>query len=237
MKRIREIIFDIRNRYPNDDFFSDFEYSYWINPLKKQHYQAYNRALKALDNESWQILKEKALQHYLNHRKGQKKQGLFNQLNEAFAYRYLATRKGFENVRFIKEGKEQRPDIKFNVQNKQVCCEVKTLGISDDEIKRRSTHSVYNSSVYVRLSDGFLNKFNDAVNAARKQIYTFGTIGLVYIIIRFDDIALDYYKKYRSQLITFCKNQGFDNLFIKIGVIGNRRISITSGFHYTHYLN
>lgn len=53
----------------------------------KKYYQVYNNALIVLDDESWKILKEKALQHYFDHRRGQKKQSFFNQLNEAFAYR------------------------------------------------------------------------------------------------------------------------------------------------------
>lgn len=176
-----------------------------------------------LDDESWQILKHKALQHYLDHRKGQRKQGFFNQLNEAFAYRYLVN-KGFKDVRFIREGKKKKPDIKFTFKNMQNYCEVKTLGLSNDEITRRSTMIAYDGSVYLYLSNGFLNKFRDAVISARQQIHTLGPNGLIYMIILFDDIALDYYQNYRKQLITFSKKQGFDNLFIKIELRGKKRI-------------
>jgi hypothetical protein len=86
MKRILELIVDVRRRDPNDRFFSNFEHSCQISEQKTKYYSAYNNALMVLDDESWQILKEKALQHYFDHpRKGQKKQGFFNQLNEAFA--------------------------------------------------------------------------------------------------------------------------------------------------------
>jgi hypothetical protein len=227
MTRISEIIANIRHEHPNDDFFSDFENSCRIEPTKRKYYHAYNKSLMAIDEESWLILKGKALQHYLNHRSGQRKQGFFNQLNEAFAYRYLVS-KGFKDVRFIKEGKGKKPDIKFTVKNTQNYCEVKTLGISNDEINRRSTIIVYDGSVYVSLGKGFLNKFNDAFTSARQQIYSLGPNGLVYIIILFDDMTLDYYQDYRKQLITFSKNQGFDNLYIKIGLLGNRRIRLTS---------
>ncbi len=228
MRRINEIITDIRNKYHNDDFFSNFENDLRIDPnrTKRRHYHAYNKSLMVLDEESWQILKQKALQHYLDHRKGQRKQGFFNQLNEAFAYRYLVN-KGFKNVRFIREGKNIKPDIKFTVHNERHYCEVKSLGISNDEINRRSSMKAYNGSVYLRLSNGFMNKFHDAVTSARKQINALGPNGMVYIIILFDDIALDYYQDYRKQLIAFSKKQGFNNLFIKIGLLGNRRICIT----------
>lgn len=226
MRRVRELIADVRGRYSKDDFFANFEYSFRISAAKRNSYRAYNRALMSLDDESWNILKRKALQHYFDHRKGKMKQGFFNQLNEAFAYRYLVN-KGFSDVRFIEESKEARPDIAYTIQGKQSYCEVKTLCISEDEIGRRSTTTAYDGSVYASLSDGFLHKFCDSVQAARRQIGTVGFDGLVYVVMLFDDIALDYYQDYRKQLISFAVTQGFDNLFIKIGLLGNKRICIT----------
>jgi len=164
MRRVLELIADIRNRYPDDDFFSDFEDSCRTNPEKKKSYRTYDDALLVLDDESWQILKCKALEHYMDHRKGQRKQGFFNQLNEAFAYRYLIRKKGFKDVRFIKEDKKKSsPDIGFSVHNKQRYCEVKTLGISDDLINRWNTIAVFDGSDYVGLKAGLLNKFGDAI--------------------------------------------------------------------------
>ena len=226
-RRILEIVADIRKRYPHDEFFSSFESSCQTHPSKKKSYRAYNDALMVLDDESWQILKCKALEHYMDHRKGQKKQGFFNQLNEAFAYRYLV-RKGYKDVRFIKEDKRKKsPDIRFSVHNAPSCCEVKTLCISDDLVNRRNTIAVFHGSDYVRLNDGFLKKFRDAVNTAREQICAFGSNGLVYVIINFDDFTLDYYQNYKKQLIAFSKNHKFDDLFIKIGEHGNKSICIT----------
>jgi hypothetical protein len=227
MRRILELIADVKRRYPNDGFFSNFEPSCQLSELKTKYYQAYNKALKVIDDESWQILKDKALQHYMDHRGGQKKQGLFNQLNEAFAYQYLVS-KGFDNVRFIREEQRQKsPDIRFKVRDKQNYCEVKTLCISNDEISQRSEiGKVHDGLVYINLNYGFLNKFCHAVNHARQQIASMGSNGLVYIVIRFDDMALDYYDNYRKQLLNFSKVCGFDNLFIKIGEVGKMRIFI-----------
>ena len=61
LKRICEIIADIRNRYPTDGFFSDFEETYSISASKKKAYQAYGKVLNKLDEQSWKVLKEKAL--------------------------------------------------------------------------------------------------------------------------------------------------------------------------------
>lgn len=226
MKRIIEIIADIKNRYPNDDFFGNFTASCRISPDKRKQYQAYNKALMTLDDESWQILKDKALKHYRDHREGQKKQGFFNQLNEAFAYRYL-TNKGFKNIRFIKEDKKKRPDIEYMLEKTKFCCEVKTLGISKDEISRRGSGSVCDGKVHYSLGEGFLNKFQQAVESAWTQIKEIGPEGLVYILMRFDDIALDHYQNYRKQVIEFSNRHRFNNLYIKIGTTGNKRICIT----------
>jgi hypothetical protein len=224
MKRISELVADIRKKYPNDDFFSDFERSCAI---ARKHLRSYDEALMVLDNESWQILKDKALRHYLDERRGQRKQGFFNQLNESLAYRYLV-RKGFRHVRFIKEGKNQSPDISFGTSNMSGYCEVRTLGISVNEIGRRSSHSVYDLSEYRDLSPGFLGKLKCDFDQALCQIRSFGDKGLVFIVIRFDDIALDHYQRYREQLAKYCQDQRFDNLFLKIGERGNKRISIRS---------
>ncbi len=228
MKRICELIAEIRSRYPKDHFFSDFEQSCRISSAKKAHYQAYDRALMMMDTISWNILKHKASQHYCDHRKGQRKQGFFNQLNEAFAYRYLVG-KGFDDVRFIPEDKKRRPDIGFTCNGIAMYCEVKSLGISNDEIFRRNTITAYDCGVYASLDDGFLKKFRDAVNTANQQINTLGSEGLVYVVVRFDDIALDNHQIYRRQLIEVSAKHGFNNLFIKIGVLGNKRICITNG--------
>jgi len=234
MKRILEIIGDIRRRYPCDDFFSNFEEDYRISSEKggmRDYYCLYNKALITLDNESWEILKEKALNQYMNHREGQKKQGFFNHLNETFAYQYLV-HEGFDDVRFIREGPQISPDIQFVAHGIPWCCEVKTLGISDAQIKRRSSFEVIDIADYINLDNGFLNKFSDAVIAARKQMQSWGTNGLVYIIVNFDDPSLDLYQDYhREQLIKFVQDHGFENLFIKIGLLGNESILHNPSFH------
>lgn len=225
MKRFRELVADIRKRYPADDFFADFEKSCRLEPFKKKHYRSYNDALILLDNESWNILKEKAIGHFGNEREGQRKQGFFNQLNEAFAYRYLL-RRGFRNVRFIKEGNERTPDISFVDRGTQSHCEVKTIGISDGEINRRSSHKLYDCGVYFNLSRGFQSKLGAAIDRAWEQIHSLGESGLVFILVRFDDMVLDHYRRYRKQLTEFCRSRGFENLAIKIGHRGNKRIHI-----------
>jgi predicted AAA+ superfamily ATPase len=120
--------------------------------MVSKDFRAYERALSMLDDESWSILKNKALQHYYNHRQGQKKQGFFHQLNESFAYSHLV-KQGFRHVRFLEEGKKRTPDIVYTDRGVRTYCEVKSLSISDEEIERRNAIACYDSSVYFCLSD------------------------------------------------------------------------------------
>ena len=132
------------------------------------------------------------------------------------------------DVRFIKEDKKNSsPDLAYSFHKKQKYCEVKTLGLSDELIKRRKTIAVFDGSDYEKLNNGFLNKYSDAICKARHQIHAFGSGGLVYIIINFDDFTLDYYQNYKKQLLSFSRKREFNDVFIKIGVHGNKSITIT----------
>ena len=225
MKRFRDLITAVRDRFPDDDFFADFEHPCRLEPTIRKHYRCYNEALMLLDDESWSTLRDKALEHFRNERKGQRKQGFFNQLNEAFAYRYLR-RRGFKNIRFIKEGKEKRPDIGFVDRGTKCYCEVKTIGISDDEISRRESRGIHDGSVYFNLSARLQKRLEADVRRAWAQIHSLGETGFVFIVVRFDDIAQDHYKRHRKQLAEFCRSRGFENLVIKIDHRGSKGIGI-----------
>src|SRR5438270_276364 len=122
MKRFRELIAAIRNNYPGDNFFAEFDKNIRV-PARRKQYRYYNDALMLLDDESWEILKAKAIQQYKNERKGQTKQPFFHLLNEAFGYRYLLHRK-FQNIMFLEEGKKRTPDIRYFDQGTERYCEV-----------------------------------------------------------------------------------------------------------------
>jgi len=188
-------------------------------------YRKYDSALQLLDKESWQTINEKAVAHFNDHRHGQLKQGFFHQLNEAFAYNYLV-RRGFSNVRMLREFGKTTPDIQYLEAGLVKHCEVKTIGLSDAEIQLRETQSVYQNP-YANLGEGFFQKLVCDVKNAKVQIAKQNTSGLIYLIINFDDIALDYYSEYRRKIISFCRDQNMHDLYIKVGLRGNRHIDIT----------
>ena len=228
MRRIPEIVSDVRIRYPDDDFFANFKEKCRTLPLVLKDFQAYDRALSTLDKESWAILKNKALRHYLDNRNGRRKTGFFHQLNEAFAYRHLI-KQGFHDVRFLEEEKKRRtPDITYTDRGVQSYCEVKSIDISDREIERRKSSTVYDASVYFGLGDGFANKLRKVLSEAKQQIQSLGTQGMVYIVVDFDDFTLCHYKSYNKELIGIMQDRDANCVFVKIGLRGNRRISVGS---------
>jgi hypothetical protein len=224
MKRIRELIATVTLVYPQDPFFVDFEESCRTNVAKRAVYRSYDDALQVLDSQSWRILKDKAIAHFRDHRRGQLKQGFFNQLNEAFAYRFLV-RHGYAEVTMLPENGMSTPDIRYFEDGQMKHCEVKTLGLSDIEIHRRESQSV-STNAYVELDEGFFRKLTSSVDAAKAQIRTQNTSGLVYLIVIWDDIALDHYSNYRQKIVNFCRDQNIWDLYVKIGLRGNRRLDI-----------
>src|SRR5712691_6339053 len=199
MRHIRELIALAKAVYPGDDFFAGVEQTLKIVPEARAQYRAYERALSTLDSESWIVLRDKAIAHFTDHRIGQRKQGFFNQLNDAFAYQYLV-RGGYGHVRILREVGKTQPDIEYMDGAERRFCEVKTIGISDEVIARRAKVQVASSSIYQDLSSGFLSKLESTLSAADRQIKARRGKGLIYLLMYFDDFTLDYYDRYRKQI-------------------------------------
>lgn len=223
MRRIRELISLAKAAYPGDDFFASFEQTLKIVPEARAQYRAYERALNTLDSGSWSVLRNKAITHFTDHRVGQRKQGFFNQLNDAFAYQYLV-RRDFKHVRILREVGKTQPDIEYIDGAEKRFCEVKTIGISDEIIARRAKMQAFSSLIYQDLSDGFLNKLASTLTTADRQIKACRGEGLIYLLIYFDDITLAYYDRYRKQISTCLESHTAESIYIKIGLLGRKYI-------------
>ena len=224
MKLIRELIDGIRQAHPTDTFFQNFERELESWELKRTYYSSYNNALRILDKTSWQLLKQKAIKHYFDHRPGQLKQGMFNQLNEAFAYSFLV-RRGYSDIHFVPEDSQnRRPDLTYHKNGVQRYCEVKTICVSKDEIGRREDGKFHDRSVYQQLSKEFLRKLGDHLCEAQEQIALQGSNGLVYVVVRFDDFNLTNYPAYRKQLVNFLYEHPVPEVFMRMEICGARRI-------------
>jgi hypothetical protein len=222
MRRIRELIARVSAAHPGDDFFVGVRQTLKVAPDARRQFQAYERALSILDPESWAVLQAKAVAHFTDHRPGQRKQGFFNQLNDAFAYQYLV-RRGYKPVRILREVGKTQPDIEYLDRREKCFCEVKTIGISDEVIARRAKLQVTSSSIYQELSGGFLKKLESALDAADRQIKARGK-GLIYLLVHFDDFTFDYYDQYRKQITTCLESHIADSIYVKIGLLGRKHI-------------
>lgn len=179
MRRIRELISIIQEEHPTDRFFANIETTWETSRQARAQYAAYDRALRRLDTNSWVEIKTKATQHFLDHRKGQLKQGFFNQLNEAFAYEFMA-RKGCTDIKIIKEEGKTIPDIAYKFNGVSANCEVKTIGISEEQLARWESIQAFSGTLYSQLSDGFLDKLTSTLTSAQSQIASQGVDGLIY---------------------------------------------------------
>lgn len=203
MDKIKELIDEVVQLYPTDDFFRTFWSDIEVLESIRRKYIELNAYLSVIDTDSWRVLKAKAIEHFKDHREGQRKQGFFNQLNESKAYSYLK-KSGCVNLRFIPEEKNKTPDIEGKYQDNRILCEVKTIDISEDEINRRRNSEVYDISVYCKLSKGFVNKFKSAFENAKSKFFDYSKtdkdILMVYFVISFDDFVGYYNENYEQQL-------------------------------------
>jgi len=222
MRRIRELVALLKAAHPRDRFFANFDQTLAI-PALRADYRAYERALSFLDPVSWAELQSKAVAHFSDHRPGQLKQGFFNQLNDAFAYQYLV-RRGYRQVRILREIGKTQPDIEFLDVDEKLFCEVKTLGISNEEIARRDVPRRFHSSIYYELDAGFVNKLESTLDVAQGQINARGANGVIYLIILFDDFTLEHYDKYRKQVHVCIQMHMAKNVYVKVGLRGRRHI-------------
>ena len=223
MRHIRELMALAADAYPNDQFFVGVRENLINFPEVRPSYLAYERAMTTLDPASWTELKLKAIAHFKDHRKGQLKQGFFNQLNDAFAYQHLKKR-GYRDVKILREVGKTQPDIEYNDRTQNCYCEVKTLSISDDIIVRRQNCQGSLEHDYTALSEGFLNKLRKALDVADGQIKARGKVGLIYVVVHFDDITLAYYDAYRRQIAKCLNSHTAPNIFVKVGLLGRRHI-------------
>lgn len=226
MHRMQELIDAVRKKHPDDHFFHSFEEEFLSQPQMRSAYEAYDQAFSCLDQESWETLSCKAIKHFTDHRIGQLKQGFFNQLNEAFAYAFLKNYPGISCVSVLKERKGQStPDLKFCVDATSYFCEVKTIGISEEEIARWKREQSFDLAIYRELSEGFLNKLNMTLSQAQKQISSQNSTGLVFVVLTFDDFTLDHYERYKAQISDLLtKQHTVPDVYIKVGLLGNTRI-------------
>lgn len=230
MSRLLQFLEELRSQFPTDKYVEGVYESLEIRSGARSVIAAYDRALRSLDDDSWRTLKQKAMREFPCNIENRGKQPFFNQLNEAFAYRFLLQR-GYNQVALVPEDTSRRkkrktPDIRFLKSGGVSFCEVKTIGVSIDEIARMKSGDVFDTSIYSQLDSPFLEKkLPEAIGVALSQVEAAGGRGLVFLIVQFDDFTLQYYAIYRQQISRLLTERFPEKeVYVKFGIQGQRRL-------------
>jgi hypothetical protein len=219
VQRIKELIADIRTKYPDELFYKDFNAKIESIQEMRKCYEELEVHLSTVDIFSWNILKLKSISHYFDEREGSRKQGFFNILNESKAYSFLL-KNNFTNLEFIPESNNSKsPDIKGCLANHSILCEVKTICISNNEINKRKASDAFSPiDLYSKLNDNFFGKLKSSIETAKTQIKEYSqseAIGIIYLIINFDDWVGDFINNYKLQIADFLSiNYPTERVFI-----------------------
>jgi hypothetical protein len=204
MPRFYELVGELEKRFPTDWWIvSRRESARILDENSFPQIAIYDRALCALDDDSWTILSERAIEVFSEPKRDRGKSQFFNLLNEALAYEYLILN-GFNSVRLLRaNSKNKSPDICCSRDFETRYCEVKTIGVSGEELARIRSEEVFSSAVYSLLGHQFFEKLRSTICAAKEQMDAVKGNGIVYLIVHFDDFALDHYDTYKNQITEF----------------------------------
>ncbi len=137
--RINELRGLVKDPASPDTFFQNFDQTINEWPPKRRQFLDLEHELQGLDPELWDYLKKDVtpLLQIRDHIRGW--QALFDKLNHAKAYNYLA-RLGCACIAFIPESPvsgQRTPDLKATLSDMEILCEVKTINTSEIEAHRR----------------------------------------------------------------------------------------------------
>jgi len=201
LPRIYEM-YDLTSRLATSDAcFQDLDRSLAEKPQKLRQYRLLERDLSSLNLEAWSFLKSEVTPLLAVRDKRRGWEPLFNKLNQAKAYNHLKAC-GYNNIRFVPESSNETPDLEAYKSDTRVLCEVKTINVSDIEIKRRAKRSIFN--VNTQLDIGFFDKLASDLGKAWSQMTTYdadpAVKKLAYVIVNFDDSLHEYSDCYREQI-------------------------------------
>lgn len=212
LPRIYELRDLLSDPPPTGAYFRDLDRTLSEWPQKLKQYRDIEADLQSLDDAAWSYLKGELAPLLTTKHETRGWQQLFDKLNQAKAYGYLA-REGCRDIRFIPESKvigQRTPDLEAVTCGRKVLCEVKTINVSDDEANRFHNNDV-RDTVY-ELPDGFFLKLSCTLDSAVAQMRAYcpesGTRRIAYIIVNFDDRLHEYADHYQKQIAQFLEGKG-----------------------------
>lgn len=221
LPRIYELRDLIADPTSPDAYFQNFDNNVQDSLHVRQIYVRWEKDLQGLDDDAWEFLKREA-SPYLIHkdRSGRGWQQLFDILNQARAYNYLKII-GSSNIRFIPRAKQRStrtPDLEGVLDSGRVLCEVKTINISQKEVRARKEFTI--RKMTNQLNDGFLRKLHSDITNAKDQMHaydaTYEVRYCVYVNLCFDDFLGECKEEYFRQIDQYLSDSptpGIDLVF------------------------
>jgi hypothetical protein len=146
-----------------------FEELFPIAYLGAQAYREIEGVLAILDSTAWRTLSKKALSNVTADDAIRRYHQLFNILNEARGYAYLAE-DDCERIEFIEDITCKSPDLLAKKNGSTVLLEVKTLNQSDEGIKNETLHKKEAIKVEPLLSRKLKTRIKRSIRDAREQL-------------------------------------------------------------------
>ena len=182
-------LYELRDLGGEENYFSDID-ERLDDQLSRKMMTKLAELLNRLDEEPWNYLKGqfKPLLSKFSEDRGWTP--LFDKFNEAKGYGYLLDR-GCSCIKFIRTDKNghQTPDLEASDGTSEYLCEVKTINLTYEEIKRRENGEV--KDVAYMLSDKLKSKLEVAAEKAANQLKGYqgaeDKIKIVLFVICLDD--------------------------------------------------
>jgi hypothetical protein len=222
LPRIYELRDLIPTPAPPGAYFRDFDKRLTDCPQALKQFRDIETDLQGLDFAAWTYLKGELAPLLIAKHETRGWQQLFDKLNQAKAYNYLA-RVGCTGILFIPESKVKRqrtPDLEASAQDGQVLCEVKTVNVSEDEANRLHNYGV--GTITDQLPESFFIKLSSSLTQATAQMLAYNadtkTKRIAYIIVNFDARLHEYADRYQLQIDQFMANNPTPNLEVRFDI-------------------
>lgn len=203
-------------------YFSNLDNTLKENRIARKAFRDIEVQLRGLDPTAWRFLRHEVTPHLTIRDPKRGWTQLFNLLNQANAYNYLA-RIGCEDIAFIPRSLvagQRTPDLKARSESGKILCEIKTINISEDEANAPANYSVRN--IALNLDDKFFNKLQTDCEHASQQMRAYCAEDdlkrIIYIIINFDDQLHGYIDNYSKQIEKYVADHPLPNVKVVFDV-------------------
>lgn len=210
MPRLDDVAARVLRREPKHALFRRFGADFGDKPIKAKVFAEIEQVLAAVPDADWDVFAGDLARKYLEPRRQRRPntfdprgyQAAMDKINEARACGWLIA-SGFDDVRFIPPPPKRvtkTPDLGASLAGAPVCCEVKTIDVSDAEAERRIAGGVDRSES--AASAALLEKIRKAFATAMTQIRTYDAdcLAIVYLFLNTDDLLGEHVEAIAAQV-------------------------------------